>query len=29
MDGIGPESCPMAGFGIGGVEPMGSVARVI
>jgi len=29
MDGTGPESCPMPGFGIGGVETVGSVARVI
>jgi len=29
MDGTGPESCAMAGFGIDGVEPVASVARVV
>jgi hypothetical protein len=26
MDGAGSGSCPVAGFGIGGVEPSGSAA---
>jgi hypothetical protein len=27
VNGTGSESCPVAGFGIGGVEPSGSAAR--
>jgi hypothetical protein len=27
MDGTGSGSCPMAGFGISGVEPSGSTTR--
>jgi hypothetical protein len=27
VDGTGSGSCPMAGFGISGVEPSGSVTR--
>jgi hypothetical protein len=27
VDGTGSGSCPMAGFGIGGVESSGSVTR--
>jgi hypothetical protein len=28
VDGTGSGSCPMVGFGISGVEPSGSAARV-
>jgi hypothetical protein len=28
VDGTGSGSCPMAGFGISGVEPSGSATRV-
>jgi len=28
MDGTGSGSCPVAGFGISGVEPSGSATRV-
>jgi hypothetical protein len=28
VDGTGSGSCPMAGFGISGVEPWGSATRV-
>jgi hypothetical protein len=27
VNGIGSRSCPVAGFGISGVEPSGSVTR--
>jgi hypothetical protein len=29
VDGTGSGSCPMAGFGISGVEPSGSATRVV
>lgn len=29
IDGTGPESCAIAGVGIGGVEPVASVASVV
>jgi hypothetical protein len=29
VDRTGSGSCPMAGFGISGVEPSGSVTRVL
>jgi hypothetical protein len=28
VDATGSGSCPVAGFGIGGVEPLGSATRV-
>jgi hypothetical protein len=28
VDGTGSGSCPVAGFGISGVEPLGSATRV-
>jgi hypothetical protein len=28
VDGTGSGSCPVAGFGINGIEPSGSAARV-
>jgi hypothetical protein len=29
VDGTGSGSCPMAGFGVSGVEPLGSATTVL